>query len=291
MLNGLNSEELEYAKIFKIENSLASAKSELSILKRTVERYKETDTTKQSLENQLDASRVKLNIIKKKIPESFASKDLNEISFNPTEETLRTAALDYSPEKTPSEISKIVKKSLDKIEKINIKIKSKINIFEVVYMDGSKETYSIIEHFLNSEKENLISFETDTKKITYTLDEEIDIQILKEISISLLEFPEDSNYLTGYFLSSVPSGGSTAAAFLIMTALGLVGYLFFIKQQQSKAVSLEFISKAKKVKRLKSEGKSEEASSLYNELQSDYLGLSSSQKHEVFKEIKHLHKK
>jgi hypothetical protein len=323
MISSLTDTEKNYIKVLKITDNFQNAKSELVILKRNVESYKLTDITKEILDGKLSSSRVKLNVLKKKIPDTFSTLDLGETSFSPTEETTREAILEYSPELTPNQIDKTVKESLSFIEENNLQIKSKINIFETIYLDGTKITQSIIEHSLDGtlekienskfilrfpsgsidlsslaiknldytpEQEGLISFKTDTKKITYTLEQKLDTQILKEITISLIVSQEESTLLTGYFLSEVPTQGSTLATFLMMIASGLIGYLFYIKQQQQKEVSLEFLKKAKQVKLLQEEGKTLEATELYNDLKVEYLGLSKNQKHEVFKEIKHLTK-
>lgn len=323
MINDLNDEEKDQIKVFKITDNFASAKSELSILKRNIESYKSTDITKELLDGKLGSSRVKMNIIKKKIPNTITSIDSSEITFNPTEDSIRKAVLEYSPELTPSTIDKTVKKSLEFLEDNNLKIKSKINILETTYLDGSTSSGSVIEHSLDSEleksdnakfllkfpsgsldlnslsiknldyspeQEGLVSFETDTKQILYTLDQKLELGILKEISISPVVILEESTPLTGYFLSNVPTSGSSFATILILVASGLIGYLFFIKQQQKKTVSLEFLGKAHQVKVLQKEGKADEANSLYEKLKIDYLGLSSDQKHEVFKEIKNISK-
>lgn len=327
MIRKLDSSEQEYLKLLKVTGNFQSAKSELALLKRNVEGYKLTDMTKEILDNKLDSSRIKLNIIKKKIPDTFSKIDSLETKSNPTEETTRKAILEYLPELSPSEITKTIKNSLKIAEENNLDISSKINIFETTYIDGTTSTQSIIEHSLDGtlsktegskfilklptgaldlsslsiknldytkEQDDLISFETDTKKITYILDQKIDPQILKEISVSLIAVQPKTDSLTGYFLSEIPYSssktGSAMAMFLILAASGLIGYLLYIKQKQKTELSLNFLSRAQKVKELQKNGKTEEAETLYNELKIEYLGLSKEQKSKVFREIKHLTK-
>lgn len=324
MINSLNSEEKAQMKYFKVTDSLSSATSELSLLKKTVEAYKLTDTTKEVLDGKLSSSQVRLNVIKKKIPNSISLLDSDEKSFQPTEDSLRTALLEYSSELSPNEISKQVKKSLSKIEESNLKINSAISIFEIIYLDGSKESKTIIEHSLDSslereegskflirfpsssidlsslsvknldyatEQEGLISFETDNKKIIYTLDQELDAQILNEITISLIALEESQTQLTGYFLSEVPSGGSIAATLSILLISGLVAYLLYMRQQRQKQVSLDFLERAREVRSLQKQGQNEKANKLYESLKSEYSLLSKDQKRKVFEQIKHLTKK
>ena len=323
MIGSLSETEKKYLKIFKITDNLQSAKSELTILKRNIEGYKLTDITKEILDGKLSSSRIKLNILKKKIPDTFTTIDSSENSFKLTDDILRKTILEYSPELSPNEIDKTIKNSLKSIEENNLQITSKINVFETIYLDGTKTTQSIIEHFLDGtleraqnskfilqlpsgslnlnslsvknldytpEQEGLISFETDTKKITYTLDQKLDTQILEEIAVSLIVFQEETISLTGYFLSEIPEQGSVFVIFLVFMASGLIGYLLYIKQQQKKEVSLDFLIKAQQVKTLQKEGKQEEADRLYDALKVEYISLSKDQKSKVFKEIKHLTK-
>ncbi len=324
MIANLESTKREYMEDFKIINKFKNSKSELTSLKKTVENYKLTDMTKDVLDSRLDSARIKIKILKKKIPSSFETIDSIEINSNPTEDSIRKTVLEYSPELSPSMIDKTVKKSLQTTTEENLQIKSKLGVFHVIYLDGTSEDYSIVEHSLTSElknsstskfllrfpsgsldisslliknidytieQEGLISFGTGTKKITYTFNQKLEPQILSEISLSLIIPQKESIPLTGYFLSSIPSQGSTLATFLIILASGLIGYLLFIKQQQRKEVSLDFLKKAKQVKVLQKQNKIKEAGFLYDQLKVDYLGLSNEQKHEVFKEIKHLTKK
>ena len=323
MISDLTPSEAEYMKTFKITDNFESAKLELANLKKTVENYKSTDLAKDLLDSRLNSARVKLSILRKKIPDTFSTTDSLEITQTSTEDLIRKAILEYSPEFSPSLIDKTVKKSMQLIEDENLQIKSKLGVFQVTYLDGNKEDFSIIEHSLNSElektentkfllqfpsgsldlsslimknidytpeQEGLISFETDTKKITYTFNQKLDTQTLSLISVSLISLQEETTPLTGHFLSSVPTTGSSIATYLVLIASGLIGYLFFVKQQQKKQISLEFLEKAKQVKLLQKDGKLEEANKLYDQLKIEYIGLSGSQKREVFQEIKHLTK-
>ncbi len=323
MISDLTPSETEYMKTFKITDNFESAKLELTNLKKTVENYKSTDLAKDLLDSRLNSARVKLSILRKKIPDTFSTTDSLEITQTSTEDSIRKAILEYSPEFSPSLIDKTVKKSMQLIEDENLQIKSKLGVFQVTYLDGNKEDFSIIEHSLNSElektgntkfllqfpsgsldlsslimknidytpeQEGLVSFETDTKKITYTFNQKLDTQTLSLISVSLISLQEETTPLTGYFLSSVPTTGSSIATYLVLIASGLIGYLFFVKQQQKKQISLEFLEKAKQVKLLQKDGKPEEANKLYDQLKIEYLGLSDNQKREVFQEIKHLTK-
>ena len=321
MISGLTKSEQDYMKAFRITDNFASAKSELTSLKRTVENYKTTDLTKELLENRLSSSRITLNILKKKIPQKFQTVDSVEITSLHTEDTIRKAILEYSPELSPNAIDKTIKNSLKLAEEESLQIKSKLNVFEITYLDGKRESLSIIEHSLNSqlerkenqkfllqfpsgsldlasliikngdytpEQEGLTSFKTDVKKITYTFNQKLEAQVLSQITISLIVTQEESMPLTGYFLSNVPTSGSSVATILIFIASIMVGYLLFIKQQQKKEISTEFLSRAHKVKVLQQQGKTDEADKLYDNLKAEYIGLSEDQKHEVFKGIKNL---
>lgn len=324
MMSMLSSSEKEYANLLGVTGSLESATSELSSLKKTVEGYKTIDMTKELLDTKLNSARVKINVIRKKIPDSFEVTQSVEESQSQEEDSIRKAILQYSPELSPNEIDKVVKESLSVSEAKSLKIKSKLTSFKIIYLDGEEDERSVVEYTMDSnlekdanskfllqlpsetlnldsldiknldytqEQENMISFETDSKKITYIIDEQLDSQILGSSSLSLVKFPEESTSLTGNFILNIPFKGSLSVTLLMLVAFSLAGYLFFVKQQQRKEISAGFLEKAREVKRLQKEGNIKEAARLYDSLKVEYVSLSEKQKREVFNKIQEMSKK
>jgi hypothetical protein len=304
-----------------VKDELKSSSTEISALEKEVVAYKLQDLTRENLETRLSSSRVKLNMIKRNIPTSVSKtdSDIKEIEFS--ENSLRQAILRYSPGLTPSQIEKAIRQTKKTAEENELNIKSEISIFEIIYLDGSTSQKSIVKHSLNSILEktsetlfllelpdgienidmqskgyeeiglNMYKFETDTKVITYLIEEELDPQILNDIEINLIKIPEESTPITGYFLSNVSGSGSIGIAILIVFAISLVIYLTIMKNKNQEEEISEFIKKARNVKKLWKSGQNAEAGKLYESLKSDYIGLSQEQKTKVFNKISNLHKK
>ena len=319
-LNSFDESETICLKTLGLFDNLESTKSELAALKKEIENYKLQDLTSETLNSRLAASRIKINIIKKKIPDTITSTSSNRKEIKPTEESLRIALIEYFSELTPSLIDKSVKQSQALIEEHNIKIQSQIDIFEITFLDGTRQSKSLIQHYIDSTLEKsenkmiilkipasipieslkiknidyteggagLIKFGADTKEITYIIDTKLDPNSINEINIAPLEIAEDKPFFTGYSLSSIPGTGSMGMTTLILLACSLVVYLTLMRKRQKNSTIMSFIEKAEEVKYLKKIGQEEKANELYNVLKSDYLRLNQKQKAKVFEEVKHL---
>lgn len=322
-LEDKETSEQDLLKIIGYFDDISSPSTELSALKKEIENYKLQDLTKETLESKLSSSRVKLNIIKKKIPQevNLLNSDSKEIKVSL--EDIRLAILDYAPELSSSQIDKAVKYSQKLLEEYKLSITSEVSTFEAIYLDGSKKTSSIIKHYLNSELESSATssiiiqlpsglnsdiieiknmdyeefssgsfrFDTDTKKITYITSEKLENEILDEINIVLVVIPEENAAVTGYFLSSVSPSGSVGITILILFAMGLLVYFIVMKKKTEEESIGDFLKKANKVKKLREDGENIEAEKLYETLKIDYISLSDEQKKRVFNKISHLHKK
>lgn len=321
-INSVGDEEQR--RLIEISSSLESTKSELSALKRAVESLKSQDISSEILDSRISSNQIKLNILKSKVPDSISIKSELESNQELDEESLRLAIIDYSPELSDSLVEKSIKASKSLIEESKANIRSKLTIFEIIYLDGSIKEISLFEHFISAtlesredskfilkipqgslnsenikmkngeytpEKENLFSFNTDTKKISYTTDEKISAQTLESVLLVPATITTESTKFTGFFLSNVSSSGSLWMSLLVVSLLGLTGYLFYIKKFRPTESVILFLEKARKVKSFQKEGKTEEANSLYENLKRDYSSLSEEEKSKVFKEVKKLHKK
>jgi len=322
-INSYEDREKEQLKTIGITDSIGSAKSELNALRREVETYKLQDISSEVLSAKLSSSRLKLNILKKKVPDSINEIESVEKVLPITEDSIRRAILSYSAELSQSDVDKAVKRSLEAIDGFELKTKTIFKSFDIIYIDGTKASKTLIEHTLEHripkttsakfllslpqgsidsstlslkntnyvvEGDNLISFEADTNKITYQLNKKLSSEVLDDIFITLFISSEESSGPTGYFLSGIPGTNSLGVGFLILIAISLVTYLYYMRTQNKSDTIMSFIEKAKTVKSLQRSGESEKASSLYESLKIDYLGLSAEEKTKVFKKVKNLTK-
>jgi hypothetical protein len=319
-LNNFDEPETTHLKTLGLFDNIESTKSEITALKKEIENYKLQDLTSEILNSRLASSRIKINIIKKKIPDTITSTSSNRKEIKPTEESLRIALIEYFSELTPSLIDKSVKESQALIEEHNVKIQSQIDIFEITFLDGTRQSKSLIQHYIDSTLEKsenkiiilkipasipveslkiknidyteggtgLIKFGADTKEITYIIDTKLDPDSINEINVAPLKIAEDKPFFTGNFLSNIPGTGSMGMTTLILLACSLVVYLTLMRKRQKNSTIMSFIEKAEEVKYLQKIGQEEKANELYNVLKSDYLRLNQTQKSKVFEEVKHL---
>jgi len=313
----------EYATVAKITTLISDSKTELVALRREVSNYKLQDLTKEVLDAKLASSRVKLNILRKKIPETINFLEKTQREMKVTEEAIRNAIVVYAPELTPSLVDKSVKESLKIIEEEGLKIKTVITPIEIISIDGTKIQKTIVEHNLDSTLEraenqkfilrlpsefisadsldfiegapsiledSIVSFETDTKKVTYLAEKSLSTSVVQEISIVPTKLVEENSPFTGYFLSEIPSSGSFGIGVLVLITASLIGYMIYMRKNKDGDIVKIFLNKAKKVKELQNQGKSKEANSLYNTLKIDYMDLTQKEKSKVFQEIKQIAK-
>jgi len=322
--SSLGDKEKANEKLLGLSEKVGAGKSELSTVKRDAENLKTQDLSEETLKSRIASLRVRANIILKKTPDSFSIRDSSEKVQELSDEILRVAILEKVPELSSSLVDKSVKESEDLIKEHNLKVRSVLSQLEIVYLDGTKETKTVVEHYIDStlenipntfvllklpsgtvdaseldiknfeyapEKDNLVSFSSDTKQITYVVDKKLETEILNLISIAPVTVLEESTQLTGYFLSDISSSTSIGATLLIIAILGLFGYLMYMKRSTVTDSTIAFLEKARKIKELQKNGKDNEASQLYDSLKVEYVELSEKEKSKVFKEVKKLHKK
>ena len=319
-LDSLKKEEKAYLGPLGLTDEISGAEASLNSLRREIEGYKLQDLTEQLLDSKISSSRLRLNGLKKRIPETFQLIDSAEKQTKTGLDEIRSVIVETRPELESYLVDTSAKNSFE-ISK-NLDINSKMSVFQVLYLDGSKKAITFIEHEVsdksgkdytlylrwpesllegpkiklknsdyNKEKENLVSFDGQTKKISYLIEKKLSTDALDGIKISAISIAEKGQSITGYFLS-LPGTDSIGTTFLLIVASTLGIYLIYIrrkKQGESDIIS-DFISKARTVKKLSRQGKTEEASRLYRSLQSDYLSLSPEEKRRVFKEVRSLSK-
>ena len=323
-INSYDAKDKESVETIGIFKSIDSAFSELSVLEKEVVGYKLQDLSESVLNSRIDAARIKLNIIKKKIPDTISKIDSESKNIQLSGEDIRTLLLEYSPELSPSQIDKTIKKSLKLIEESGMSISSEINIFKITYLDGTQKTKSLITHKLDSslersqgniillkipisinsddieiksssyqeEKDKLISFDADTKNIIYVVDSEIEPEILDDIILSTIQGANPQTTITGNSITGISGASIFGIALLVIFAGALITYLMMMKKKSGKKGHVEsFILKAQEVKDLQKSGKHSDANRLYESLKSDYLSLSPGEKSKVFNKVKQLHKK
>ena len=271
-------------KELKLEQEIDRAVSELNSLKRDVSNYKNQDLTKDELDNKLNSARVKLGIIKRKIPENIIITQEESVNKGINEKDVEEALLEIKEDITEKQKEKSVEKSLEMAEEFNLTIKSDFYNLEILYLDGTRKEVSVIRREIQSQLEKqencsfieiipkdiaetvsdidiknlnyeiiktdpIISFTTDTKKIIYVINKKINLGLLKDAKLTLVKIytPQTSNSkITGYFVSGLNQlKRKEYLGFVIGIIIIIALTIYFIKIKKRK--------KKEKIKELKKE--------------------------------------
>lgn len=320
-------EELEKSLFedIKLNKENENAILELNSLKRDVEKYKLQDLTEEELDKKISSSNLKINIIKKKVPENLIILDKKEINREINEENIQKAFLEYleSSETQDSNNKKEIQKTLEIVKDKNIKITSKFYSVEILYLDGTKKDITIVKEFLDSEieiiedffyvfiipkdiaeraselkimnpnyeiikEDPVISFNSDTKRVTYYISKEIDLNSLEKIIVSPIQFLEETSRVTGNVISEYISGDSIGLIILLIFVSALIVYLLILRFKSKNKLVKSMISYIEKIEKLIKENKKEEAKEVYLKLKEDYKNLSEENKEKVSIEVEKL---
>ncbi len=314
------SNENELFEELKLNKEIDNQISELNSLKRDVEKYRFQDLSESELDSKINSASLKMNIIKKKIPEDLTILEEESFEREITEENLQRILLQFKPDLADSQQNRIIKETLKLIEEKNLKIFTKAYNLEVIYLDGTKKELTFVEESLESELERaselyivmslpegfigsnsdlklfnlnyefvqgepVVSFGADTKKISYIIDERSDLNYVGEIIISPVKIVEDESKITGAAISGYVKNESFGIWILIIFICLLVGYFTFIKFFSKSKEVFMLLEDMKDLKKLISENKKEESNTLYNSIREKYKKLSKKEKKLVFEEI------
>lgn len=260
--NKFNSDikQKELYSTLKLERELDSSKNELNALYNEVELYKSQVLTKSELDKKLSNSKIKLNVIKKKIPESISILKESKIDKQVTESDIREVALTLYPSDSDSSVlNKLIKNSLDLSKKYTYSSNLEFYSISIGYMDGSTKSLSLISETVTSnidknlnasilefipkdvaqtsseidikntiyeilKDDPIISFPLETNKISYVINKDIDIEYIKKIKTVILFNKEEENQVNS------PSGfftfldSSSSGGYLGIILFGVVAF-------------------------------------------------------------------
>jgi hypothetical protein len=306
----------------KLTKELDRAQSEINMLKNDVEKYKLQNLNRDELEKKLSSSSLKLNIIKGIIPEDLIIKNDESVNTEINEEIISYLLAEHMPQIDDKERRGLIKSSVSLAK--DIKIRSEIIFSEVLYLDGSRKEQSLFIHSISSELERessvsmilsipfdvamrsseismnnlnyktpkegpLFVFESDVKKISYSMPKRVDASLLKEIKISPVVIESNaqkSSFITGYAVFENGKGEQITMVILFLTVIGLS---FYFIQFRRKKETLPILEKIYRLEDMKKKGL--DISEEYKLIKEEYKSLDDKQKRIVFKELKELLKK
>jgi hypothetical protein len=310
----------------RADKDIDNAVSELSALKKDVEKYKLQDLAESELNNKLDSARIRINVIKKKIPESLAITEEKSETKEVTRSDIETAVLEFSPDIADTSKEKIVQDTLQIIKDKAIKIQSTVYNLDLIYLDGTKNEICLVRKDITTDFDSedslvfieiipkdisetasaidfknlnydvikddpVISFSSDTKKIIYRLEKKISLNSMGNIkTIPMLMIEENQTAgITGFFswTDIANNRNYIGVSIGVLIIIFLIIYFLYIKKKVSDNF-LEAIKKINEAERLVSQGNPGGAEKIYDSILSDYKNLSDKEKTRVYPEISSL---
>lgn len=325
----LNDKEKQVYTDLKLESDITGALSEINSLRKDVERYKTQNLNKDDLEKKLNLADLKMNTLKTKIPENIVIVSEKNENKGFDETSLANAILQIEPGISDSLKNYKIARAMDEAKNSNFK--NSISAFQIVvsYLDGTRKEMSLVKEKIDStleRNENLsfaeiipkdiadsvsainfmdsnyevlkedpiVSYSTDTKEISYTLDKNIDMSRLKDISLVILfngDEPTGKNIFTGYAIAGDILSSGKGIFWIFIIAVSIFGiYFLYLKRLKRKINSLKPISdKIANASSAVSSGNIAHAKKIYALIAEEYKKLPERDRKALYPRIKELY--
>ncbi len=332
--NSASSKQGEEKELFEeldLIKEIQNSKSELNLLKKDVEKYKLQDLNEEELDRKINSARVKMDIIEKKVPESITIIEQDTSKEEISEEEIRETILEMQPDILERTKEKSVKESKRIIEESELEVQSSFYVTEIIYMDGTKKTISIIKRELSSKLEEIewsgegdfievipknlaetaseievsganyqivkedpiISFGPDSKKIFYYFEKQASPSLMKGIDFVFVSIVEEQqdSGITGYFIIGEEIKDYGGIILGITSVLGLIVYFIYLKKNKCSEQFLQLNYKIKESKDYLKKGEKDKAVQNYLGIRNLYDKLDKKEKKKIYTKIKRLHEK
>jgi hypothetical protein len=233
-MNSKTSVEKELFEIFGLKSKLTKIISDLNALRRNVEKYKNQDLSREELDNNLNADRIKLGVLENNIPSGFEIlEEFSRVENIDSEKVVR-AISEMNELLTEREVEKSKRETLKIIQEEELRVESHFYNVEINYISGNQEFYSVVNrnivspfekiddaYFVESlpssisgmekievnnrnydelEDDMVFTFETDTRSIFYHGSKVDSIKDLERIEFSFVKLVSEdaSSPITGF---------------------------------------------------------------------------------------------
>ncbi|MCF7910309.1 hypothetical protein K9L16_01400 [Candidatus Pacearchaeota archaeon] len=328
-LSSKTEKERELFSNLKLKDKITKTLTELNSLRRDVEKYKLQDLTKESLDQKLASSRLKLEVITRQVPEDLIilEEDNKKEIFD--EEDIRKSILELETIIDEDILDKSVKKTLDLIEENNLEITSNFKIIEIIYSDGTKKKISVVERVISSileksdngffvenipkevvesaseievrnlnydvvKEDPILSFGSDTKNIFYFFDGDAGLGLLKTIDVEFVSIfeEESSTPITGYFLFGLADNKKYIGIIIaVILMLSFAGYFFYKKRNNFSEQYFNLLKKINLVIESSDENAIVSIEKDYTDIRKEYASLPENEKRAIYPKIEKLQNK
>jgi len=313
-----NNELEDEIEILGLKPEIESAEKELENLESEVRNYKSQDLARTELDKKIANAKSKLNVIKKKIPESISI--LSETEFEGTNNMDKMKEVLMLIGKDEPNAKYLSEESFEIMTEKRFSYSVYVRNVEVYYSDGKKLKKGIVTKTINSELKNgslieyipkemaqkasdlsftnkdynillddpIISF-LENDKIEYSINGEFDLNKVKDSMTFFLINDEgfSSDGITGFIsFIDVKNSSFFLPVFLIFLVLGIIIYFFTSNVQKKEIENLDLISEKLSQAKVLIELKDiEKLNQLYNEINEIYKKLSSKNKKEIYNKL------
>ena len=323
-----SEDERELFSKMGLEDDLDSAKSELSALSEDIRKYKSQSITRTELVSKINVAELRINSVKKKIPEDIIILEKEEIVGSVGEDDIQRTILEIEPNIEDSVLYDKTKKSYDSVSEFSFDSAYVLYHIEIVYLDGTRSKKSIIQTQISSElNENLnfsiiskipkeivessseidirtggyeilkedpiLAYNLQTKEIFYVFNKIIDKASLNGVKTFLLyeQAPiKKAKPITGYFAFIRTEGAEYYGLYLgAIIVLALGCYLYFLRGNFSIRISLQNIrALIDEAHSVFAKDGRDSARKVYESISKEYRKLSIRSREEVYREIEDL---
>jgi hypothetical protein len=323
--SSFNSKEKNLFDKLKLMDKVNAAKNELISLESSVEKFKSQDLTRDELDQKIESSRVKLEIIEKNVPsELFIVEESSRIEII-DEEFIMNALNKINPLLTTKEKDESVKQTLKLIEDTNLKVESNFYGIEVAYLDGLKKTIFVVERNLNSELEKnsnsyfveiisskiiedgniivknldydflsdeVLTFGADNKNIFYYVEGISDLNDLKNIEFGFISIFEEEinsgNSITGFSIFNGNTGKFTWIIVLVFV-MSVMAYFVYSRMNDFSDDYFRILNKINGGLDLLNKKEINKSKKVYFEVKDIYKNLKSNEKQNIYSKIENLY--
>lgn len=317
--------EKEMFNALELEKKISSATSELDSIKNTAEKWKTQDLSREDLVSKIDSSRVRLEILEKDIPSDISV--LNELSVSEdlSDSKKSLAIMELNGALLEKEIEKNIKETNKYILSNSVSVKSYFYDIEISYLDGKKDSFSVIKRKVSGEiekmqnayfveripssidvdfsnikfrnrnyneikEESVFTFETDTKDIFYYIPKVSDLNDLKDVEFSFIFVNSGdvgSSGITGFSILGGSDGGYVGIVGGIILILILVYFGFFRGNYSDDYFRIiNRINESRDAIEVKDYKKSRE---VYSGVKRIYSNLKKNEKKKIYPQLENLH--
>lgn len=328
-IDGKSEDERFIFEQLGMVEDIRNSKSELASLKSDVSKYKLQNLNQVELTNKLNGVELKINTIKKKIPEDLIISDKKEASNAALDSDVEKAIFSINPAIDGESFEHKYRNSLEAMKTYEFSTKSEIYNFEIVYLDGTRSKKALIRQEISTtlgensslsileiipkeiaesaaeiqfrggnyqvlKDDPIISFTSETKEISYVLNKNVDSNLLKDVRTMLFYDEEPAlraSLITGYFAFTDYSI-STYGIIAGFAVFGLMLFYFYrLKSGTGKRAANELRRNVAAAHELYKSGKEAEAKEAYERIAQSYKHLDTKNKIRVYADVQDLIRK